>query len=123
MEIKKLLVVDDEADIADVIRRCGERVHYDVDVAKNGVEGFAQAQNGTYQLICMDIRMPMWNGVGAATAINLLNPEQKILIISGYLDDKTIKMLEKYVNIVGCMRKPFDICDLMTKLEEIASQA
>ena len=123
MEIKKLLVVDDEGDIADVIRRCGERVHFDVDVAKNGVEGFAQAQNGKYQLICMDIRMPMWNGVGAATAINLLNPDQKILIISGYLDDKTIKTLEKYVNIVGCMQKPFDINDLMSRLEKFASEA
>ena len=120
MEQKRLLIVDDEPEIADVIRRCGEQVQFKVDVASDGVDGFARAQNGNYELVCMDIRMPLWSGVGASTAISMLNPNQKIFVISGYLDDETIEILDRHVNIVGFLHKPFEIRELMDRLQEFA---
>jgi two-component system response regulator VanR len=117
-----MLVVDDETEIAEVIRKCGQQVGFDVDVAADGVDGFAKAQNGSYELVCMDIRMPMWSGVGASTAIKLLKPEQKILVISGYLDDATIQMLEEHVQVVGWMRKPFEVQALMDKLRAVTGK-
>ena len=120
MAQKRLLVVDDEAEIAAVIQKCGEQLGFSVDVAADGVDGFAKAQNGDYDLVCMDIRMPMWSGVGSSTAIKLLKPEQKILVISGYLDDETIEQLEEHVRVVGWMRKPFEVQVLLAKLKAIA---
>lgn len=120
MAQKRLLVVDDETEIAAVIQKCGEQLGFHVDVAADGVDGFAKAQNGEYDLVCMDIRMPMWSGVGASTAIKLLKPEQKILVISGYLDDETIEQLEKHVRVVGWMRKPFEVAALLAKMKAIA---
>ena len=117
---RRLLVVDDETEIAEVIQKCGERVGFTVDVATDGVDGFARAQNEDYDLICMDIRMPMWSGVGSSTAIKMLKPDQKILVVSGYLDDETIELLERHVKVVGWMRKPFAVTALMEKLKELA---
>jgi CheY-like chemotaxis protein len=117
MNPRRLLVVDDEAEIASVIQRCGQAAGYAVDVAIDGVDGFAKAQNGSYDLICMDIRMPLWSGVGASTAIKMLKPEQRILVVSGYLDDQTIELLEQHVKVVGWMRKPFEVQALIDKLK------
>lgn len=121
MSQRRLLVVDDEIEIAAVIRRCGEAAGYTVEVAGDGVDGFARAQNGSFDLICLDIRMPLWSGVGTATAIKMLKPEQSILVISGYLDDETIEMLEQHVKVVGWMRKPFEVRALIDKLKELAA--
>jgi two-component system response regulator SaeR len=119
MPERRLLVVDDEVEIADVVKRCGESVGFVVEVATDGVDGFTRAQNGAYDLICMDIRMPLWSGVGSATAIKLLKPQQKILVISGYLDDETTETLEQHVQVVGWIRKPFEVRALIEKLKTL----
>ncbi|EFK39139.1 response regulator receiver domain protein, partial [Peptoniphilus sp. oral taxon 836 str. F0141] len=58
----KILVVDDEQAIADIIKFNFEREGYGVDIAKDGLEALNFVKDNTYSLILLDIMMPKLNG-------------------------------------------------------------
>jgi DNA-binding response OmpR family regulator len=58
----RLLVVDDEADLADAVVRGLRREGYAVDVAYDGEEALEKARLTPYDLICLDINMPGMTG-------------------------------------------------------------
>ena len=58
----RLLVVDDEVDLADAIARGLRREGYAVDVAHDGETALEKARISTYDLICLDITMPRMDG-------------------------------------------------------------
>jgi len=58
----RLMVVDDEVDLADAIARGLRREGYAVDVAYNGEEALDKARLNSYDLICLDITMPLMDG-------------------------------------------------------------
>lgn len=58
----RLLVVDDEVDLADAVARGLRREGYAVDVAYDGEEALEKARLAPYDLICLDITMPRMDG-------------------------------------------------------------
>ncbi len=58
----RLLVVDDEVDLADAIARGLRREGYAVDVAHNGEDALEKVRLNVYDLICLDITMPRMDG-------------------------------------------------------------
>ena len=62
MSNKKVLVVDDEANLTRSVAFILRREGYDVEVASNGEEAIAKAQRSKPQLMLLDIMMPKKNG-------------------------------------------------------------
>jgi DNA-binding response OmpR family regulator len=58
----KILLIEDEAAIAGVIKQGLEEAHYRVMTATNGLEGLAMATEGLYSLIILDIMLPGMDG-------------------------------------------------------------
>ncbi|MBL4633088.1 MAG: response regulator [Kofleriaceae bacterium] len=67
--IVTLLVVDDNAENAELLTRVLSRHGYDVIVAENGLEGFEKTKATSPDLILMDIEMPQMDGISSARAI------------------------------------------------------
>jgi len=61
--MKKVLVVDDDADVRKLVSKLVERAGYEALVAKNGVEGMGKARENTPDLIILDILMPKQSGI------------------------------------------------------------
>lgn len=59
---EKILVVDDEPDMVDILRLVLGQSGYDVDAAFGGGECIDKASNNEYDLIILDIRMPEMDG-------------------------------------------------------------
>lgn len=72
----KILVVDDEPDIRELIEYNLKKEGYQVVTAENGLEAIAQAKKHTPQLILLDIMMPEMDGIEACRVIRAL-PEFK----------------------------------------------
>lgn len=72
----KILVVDDEPDIRELIEYNLKKEGYQVVTAENGLEAIAQAKKHSPQLILLDIMMPEMDGIEACRVIRAL-PEFK----------------------------------------------
>ena len=59
----KILVVEDELRVAQVLERGLKEEGYDTDVAYDGEVGLAKAQSGQYDLVLLDVNLPMMNGL------------------------------------------------------------
>lgn len=73
---KKILVVDDSEDNRQLIRLYLKRSPYQLDIAENGEEAIEKYKNKKYDLILMDIQMPVMDGYRATAIIRDLEHEQ-----------------------------------------------
>jgi two-component system, OmpR family, copper resistance phosphate regulon response regulator CusR len=65
----RVLVIEDEAKIADYVKRGLSEAGYTVDVARDGIEGRYLALDGDYQLVVLDIMLPGIDGFGVLSAL------------------------------------------------------
>ena len=79
----KILVIDDEKDIRDVLKKLLQREGYDVIVADNGNEGFAAFLEQKPDIIITVIIMPEKDGVNLIKTIRDEFSDVKIIAISG----------------------------------------
>lgn len=94
-----------------------------VDIAENGcqaVDLFAQQEEGTYDVVLMDIRMPVMNGIEATKAIRAMSRKDALSIpiiamtANAFSEDKQIAF---EAEMTGYMIKPLNIEKLITELE------
>jgi len=111
---KKILIVDDEADIRDIVRMYLGEAGYDVIEASNGQEGILRAQNEHPDLIVLDIMMPGINGFEVAKHLKDDPNTAKIpiLILSVLAQDSQYRH-----GILDYVSKPFKQEELVTKVK------
>ncbi|MFD2160865.1 response regulator transcription factor [Paradesertivirga mongoliensis] len=66
---QKILIVDDEPDIRDLLSHCLKKVGYSVDTAANGQDGIFAAIQFRPHLIIMDLMMPVMGGLEACSIL------------------------------------------------------
>jgi len=84
MSSKNILVVDDEKDCCDSIKKYFTKRKHHVDVAYDGLEATYLLKDNTYDYIFFDCNMPELSGVELVKVIEEKNPEAKKIMISGY---------------------------------------
>ncbi|MBN1624548.1 MAG: response regulator [Clostridia bacterium] len=63
MDMKKILVIDDEKNIRTLVRNCLQESAYEVDIAVNGEEGYSKLKESVYDVALIDIKMPGISGL------------------------------------------------------------
>jgi DNA-binding NarL/FixJ family response regulator len=90
----RLLIVDDQRLFADALRTVIESRAKDfdvVDVAENGQDAIEKTQLHRPDVVVMDVRMPVMDGVQATRIIHERFPATKILILTTFEDDQYVK--------------------------------
>jgi len=118
----KALIVDDEEDIRRIIRLTLEEMDFDCVEAVDGKQGFREATSGNYDLITMDINMPNWDGLAAATALKMVDKNIPMICISGFIDEELVQNFEKEHLQIFCLPKPFGIQDLKDIVDLVVKQ-
>ena len=118
----KILIIEDEMDIRDVIKLQLEQAGHQVVEANNGEEAIALMKKGSnllqVGLIITDIRMPKINGVEAIDYIRTHAPSIPIMVVTGYPDTGlAIHLLQKGVK--DYLVKPVDKETLLQKVSGI----
>ncbi len=115
---KKILVVDDDDEISELISIVLKK-EYDVEVAANGQLGVQKAKEVKPDLILMDLSMPVLDGYSATKQIKSMEETYDIPIIA--LSARAMKSeVDKALN-AGCldhMSKPFKINELQKKIKK-----
>jgi DNA-binding NtrC family response regulator len=83
MILARILIIDDDEYVRDVLRQMLEREGYEVDQACNGDDGVRIFSEHWQDLVITDILMPGMGGVQTIMELRLLSPDVKIIAISG----------------------------------------
>ncbi len=81
---KRILVIDDEADIRESLETLLTIDGYLVDLAESGTEGLRKAEAGSYDLILLDLMMPDRTGMEVLTEIRERDKETPVFMITAY---------------------------------------
>jgi len=120
---KKILVIDDEEIIIKSLSKLLEKEGYEVFVAKNGQDAIIMVEEGDFDLILADIRMPGMNGVETVEHIyKEMSSKQKrkipAIFITGYADEM-IEKKTKILNPAAYIHKPFNIGELLSNIKKV----
>jgi len=122
--VKKVLAIDDEPYVARLLRKVlkdawGEDV--ELDWASDGGIGKIKAASGDYDLITLDIGMPMMGGIEALAEMksNPKSAHTPVVIITG-MDDPNLPAQAHSLGAAGFVRKPFSAQELGRIIYEIA---
>ncbi|MFA5449168.1 MAG: response regulator transcription factor [Clostridia bacterium] len=117
----KLLIVDDEEKIRDIVIKYAHFEGYEVDEAVDGMDAIAKAKANTYDLIIMDIMMPELDGFSAVREIRKFS-EVPIIVLSarGETYDK-IHGFE--IGIDDYVTKPFSPKELLLRVGTVINRS
>ena len=103
-----VLVIDDERVVRNVMENQLQDMGYSVLLACDGVEGVElfQKKHETIDLVILDMVMPGMSGRDAFNAIKSIDPDAKILLLSGFSRDSHMEDLMKQ-GALGFIQKPF----------------
>lgn len=112
---KRILVVDDDTEIRELLEFDISHSGYYVDTAKDGLEGLNKALNNSYDLILLDVMMPKMNGFDVCKNIRQAKISVPILMLTakGTIEDKTEGFdggADDY------LVKPFDIQEVLLRI-------
>lgn len=114
----RILVVEDEYSLADMIGECLEKEKYIVDIACDGEEGFYKASLKIYDLLILDVMLPKLNGFEILKKIREENKDLPVLMLTAKseLDDK-IHGLDNGAD--DYMTKPFEMKELLARIRAL----
>ena len=112
---KRILIVDDDDEIRELLEFDIRSSGYFVDSAKDGLEGLNKALNNTYDLILLDVMMPKMSGFDVCKNIRSAKLSIPILMLTakGTIEDKTSGFdcgADDY------LVKPFDVQEVLLRI-------
>jgi len=111
----RILVVDDEPQIRDMVTRALEAAGYGIDSAADGATGLDLALSGDYQLVILDVVIPPSGGRLVLRQLRRLRPDQSVLVLS-CLSDVTAKVDLLDAGAKDYLTKPFSLDELLARV-------
>ena len=107
MQRMRLLIVDDNEDIRNILHHLLQSKGYEIDEACDGVEALTLLQRHVYVLVITDYRMPRLNGLALLALIQERWKGLPVLLISSYLSQEHEDLARRY-GVYAILRKPLD---------------
>ena len=118
--LANLLVVDDDSDIARVLKQGLLKNRFLVSAFTNPEEALKNFQSNSedyYCLVLSDIRMPGMSGIRLARKVKEINPNVKVVLMTSFeINDNEFSKVFPSSQVDGFVQKPIDIKDLTNKI-------
>jgi len=118
-----VLLADDDENLCANVKDILEDRGYRVKVAHDGGMAVEQARKNNFDIMLLDLKMPVLNGLEAYLAIRDFRPDVVAIMITGY-QQETSKLAQQALqeNAYICLEKPIDMVELVVLLERIKEQ-
>ncbi len=121
MKIKVLVVDDNEVSVSLVKKYFNGSNDVEIcDSALNGVEAIELINSKKYDVILLDLIMPLKDGFGVLEYLKDNNIKVPVIVTTSYSEDETIRRVSEY-GVKYYALKPFDMNNLKNKIIEIAN--
>jgi CheY-like chemotaxis protein len=84
----RILIVDDEQDLRETLGDLLSAAGYLVTTADSGANALAAARTDRFDLLLTDLRMPGMDGADTLTAIKQIDPEIRVVVVTGYSSEE-----------------------------------
>jgi len=115
----RILLVDDDPMITQLITDMLSLDEYDVETAPNGVAALEKVQGRRYDLILTDLHMPELDGAGLYRELTRrqAHPPRKIVFLTGTAGESEAHRLVQETGL-PVLRKPFNVVDLLELVQK-----
>lgn len=118
----KILVIDDERSIRNLMQEILEDEGHSVDVAENGVKGVEMADKEKYDVIFCDIKMPELSGEEVLDTLRSKGIEAPVIMISGHGDiDTAVNCIKK--GAFDFLSKPLDLNRILITIKNATERS
>lgn len=116
---RSILIIDDEMLIRNLLSDILTPYEFRVETAQDGLDGLNKYLKNPfgYDLIILDMMMPVMDGETAFYRMKIANPDQKVLICSGYSETGSVKSMID-AGALGLLAKPFSLDTLFGELRK-----
>ncbi|GAB4377499.1 MAG: response regulator [Elainellaceae cyanobacterium] len=124
MTVKKVLVIDDEADLRKLIQTCLEvMTEWQVLTAGSGKEGLTKAQTQQADVILLDIMMPEMDGLATLQQLRANSATRHIPVILLTAKERSIQQSQfTNLNVCGTIGKPFNPLNLADQITAVLNK-
>ncbi len=124
----RILIADDDLDILGLYRNFLEAKGKEITLTTDGrkcVEAYKRKYNSQesenyFDVVILDQKMPFMTGLQAAAEILDINPQQRIIFASGYIEKTLLDILTKLNRAIAVIEKPFSLDVLEHMINNVA---
>ncbi|MFQ5997221.1 MAG: response regulator [Dehalococcoidales bacterium] len=116
MEKVSILIVDDDESLSKTLSLVLERKGYNVATANDGPEALEAVKNQPFDMVFMDIKMPIMNGVQTYKRMKKIRPEAVVVMMTAYAVEKLVQQALQE-GAYGIIYKPLDIEKVLVLIE------
>jgi DNA-binding response OmpR family regulator len=118
----RILVVEDQRDIAELVRMHIRDLGHQVELAQDGDEGLAKARAGSYDLVVLDVMLPRRDGLDVVRQLRMeQNPVPVLMLTARSAEIDRVLGLE--LGADDYLTKPFSIPELQARIKAILRRA
>ncbi len=115
---RRILIVEDDPDISRLLEIHLNDIAFKVDVANNGVDGFNRASNHAYQLIILDLMLPVLDGLEVCRRLRNMAINTPVLMLTAKSSELD-RVLGLELGADDYLTKPFSIKELQARVKAI----
>jgi len=118
----KVLIVDDNHDLADGLEMVLEDDGYKVTLGYNGADAIKASDEEVFDVVFLDVKLPDINGIEVFQNIQKKSPKTRVIMMTGY---RIEQLLAEVIDNgdVEIIRKPFEINKVLQILEQIKEES
>lgn len=113
---KRILIVDDDAQIRASLRKALQAEGYEVVLSANGQEGIEQFSANAVDLLLLDLNLPVKSGWDTFERLTSITPLVPIVIITGRRDQRDVAAA---AGVGALFEKPFDVPLLLETIKKL----
>lgn len=117
----KVLIIDDDADHAEVVAESLERVGFDTATATTSADGARRIERGEPDVILTDLRMDGMDGLAILRKAKQELPESEVIVITGHGDVQTAVEAMR-AGAANYLQKPLNLAELRAQVEKAAEK-
>jgi response regulator RpfG family c-di-GMP phosphodiesterase len=117
MQIPTILIVDDDENILNALKRLFRKENYQILTAKSGEEGLKILDEQEVDLIISDLKMPFMNGVEFLSKAKEKNPDALRIMLTGHADLQSVLDAIDKGQVYRFLLKPWDDEDLRMSIK------
>ncbi len=113
----KILIVDDEEPVRNLFKDLLAKEKHDIKLAPSAEEGLEYIEKDDFDIVLLDIKLPGISGVEALKLIKEKNPNQTVIMITGYGYDEELIAKCKEFGCSGYIGKNMPVSQIMSNFK------